>query len=131
MRKIGLRWALGMAVVTAALASSGCVAVLMGAAAGAGGYAWVNGTLVKNYDHTAVELEDATEAALDHLGLKITTAERDRLVGRYIARFADGQGLSVRINAVTERTCKLSIRVGMLGNVTRSELVLDEIESRL
>jgi len=57
--------------VLGVMSLSGCFAVLVGAAAGAGGYAWANGALIKEFDATATELYAASVNGLENLNLDI------------------------------------------------------------
>jgi len=117
--------------VTGLLAVSGCAALVVGAAAGAGGYAWVSGSLTKEFMVPAQDLQQATERALRDLMVSVKEERKDRLSALYKAEFAEGQDMSVVIQALTERTAKVKIRVGIFGNKARSEMVLSAIEKRL
>ena len=107
---------------------SGCFALFLGAAAGAGGYAWVSGALEKDFLVSSETVQKAAGRGLKDLGLEIIQEERDRLSGRFRSKFADGQSLKVDIKALTEKSARLRIRVGVFGNRIRSEMVLSVIE---
>jgi len=110
---------------------SGCIGLFLGAAAGAGGYAWVQGALTKEFMVPAQDLQRATSRALDDLGVQVKDQKADRLSAQYNAVFAEGQKMSIVIEATTERSAKVRIRVGVFGDKTRSEMVLNAIEKRL
>jgi len=110
---------------------SGCWALLVGAAAGAGGYAWVSGALVKEYMQPSAVVQDAVVDAIDDLRLEMTREDRDRLTGRFRSEFSDGQSLKIYVDALTERSTRLKIRAGVFGNKLRSEMVLNVIENYL
>jgi hypothetical protein len=113
------------------LSASGCFALFLGAAAGAGGYAWVSGALEKDYLNPAEKLEQATNRGLKDLQLVIKEQERDRLSAKIRTQFADGQSVNIDIKALTEKSARLRIRVGVFGNRTRSEMVLNAIEKHV
>ena len=110
---------------------SGCWALLVGAVAGAGGYAWVSGVLQKDYMEPSVVLQDAVVDAVEDLGLELSLDQRDRLTGRFRSEFTDGQSLKISVDALTEKSARLKIRCGVFGNRLRSEMVLNVIEKYL
>ena len=118
-------------LVACVLPLSGCWALVVGAAAGAGGYAWYSGVLEKEYMEPAVRVQDAVERALKDLGLPPMSVDRDRLTGRFRSAFNDGQKLTVEVDAMTEKSSRLRIRVGFFGNRLRSEMVMKVIEKFL
>ena len=117
---------LGMTIM-----SSGCFWLAVGAAAGAGGYAWVRGQLVKDYNISAERLYNAAVKGLKDLGTPIMEDTHDRLSAKVTTEFSDGEAVVINIAAVTEKAAKLKIRVGVFGNKTRSEMILSHIEKHI
>ena len=113
------------------IATSGCVAVVAGAAVGAGGYAWVKSALIKEFDVSSVKLQEATRKALRDLDLDLLIDDSDRLTAKITSKFADGKSVGIAINAITERSSKIKIRVGWVGDKMKSEMILNAIESNL
>lgn len=109
----------------------GCVPLVIGAAAGVGGYAWVNGELAKDYPVSTEKLYRAALRGVKSLNLIIVSEKSDRLSGKINAKFADGKTVDVNVEAVTERAAKLKVRVGIFGDKTKSEMVLKAIEKNL
>ncbi len=118
-------------VVLAASALSGCVALAVGAAAGVGGYGYVKGSLEKNYDNTVTQLHKASLKALR--ALKITKEDEElNRHSSYIKGLSQNEKkVKVTITALTERSSKLVIRVGIFGDQSLSEMILSEIEKNL
>jgi hypothetical protein len=131
MRKFFQLPLFSLGLLAVVLTASGCIAVLVGAAAGAGGYAWVNGVLVKQFDQPVEDLYKATQTGIEELGLVTTEKQGDRLTAFVRAQFSDGNKVKVTINALTELRCEVRVRVGVFGNQTRSEMVLSKIEKNL
>ncbi len=119
-----------MLVGVLAVSASGCLALFLGAAAGAGGYAYVSGALEKTYTVPADELKAAAIRGIRSLDMDIYE-EGDRLFTKIRSSFADGSALKVDVKALTEKTSELKIRVGVLGDKDRSEMVLNAIEKYL
>ena len=111
--------------------SAGCIPLLVGAAAGAGGYAFVRGVLVKQFDVSATELHRAAVQALKSLDLSINYDKGDRLSAKVRSEFSDGKDVKIDIVAITEETSQLKIRVGAFGDKLRSEMVLSAVEKNL
>jgi hypothetical protein len=109
---------------------SGC-ALLFGAAAGVGGFAWVKGKLVKDINAPVDKVHNAALAGLKKLELPITLDRKDKFTAKIESKFADGTNVWVDIDSVTERTSKIHIRVGVLGDQERSSRILASIEKAL
>ena len=127
----GLRTVAAALIVAAACSSSGCVWVAAGAATGAAGYAWISNKLVKDYVHSASELNQAVKQALDELRLPVIDENTDRISGLFRAQFADGKSIRIHIEALTEYTARMTIRVGFWGDRKRSEMLMNTIEKYL
>lgn len=125
--KIFLGW---MALAATVVSASGCF-LLLGAAAGVGGYAWVNGDLEKEYEESVEKLHDASVKALEKLDILVTEDKVDHLTSLVKGKFADGKGITITITAVTEKVAKLRIRVGVFGDEAKSNLIASKIERYL
>ena len=113
------------------MASSGCFALLIGAAAGAGGVAYAKGVLEKNFDQPVERVHKATVSALKNLKLFITEDELKQHSAIVKATFDDGADVKIDISALTEKSSKLSIRVGILGDEVKSQMIMTAISKRL
>ncbi len=114
-----------------AVSCGGCVWLAVGAVAGAGTYAWMHGVLQKDFMVSAQELQAATRRAFNDLDMTITEQTEDRLSAVYKAALADGENVSLTIEALTERSARIRIRVGMFGDEVKSEMILSALEQRL
>ncbi len=114
-----------------AVSLSGCAALVVGAAAGAGSYVWVKGALVKEFEVPAQDLYQATKEGVSQLGLNINEDRADRISAVLAASFADGSGVKINIDALTEVRSKIRIRVGVFGDKGKSELIFNAIQKNL
>jgi len=112
------------------LTLSGCW-VLLGAAAGAGGYAWVSGVLQSEFEVSNEKLAAATEKGLKRLALPIKEKSVDHLTAKFKSELADGNDVTIDINAITEKSARIKIRVGLLGDQKQSEMIMDSIKKYL
>lgn len=107
--------------------TQGCVPLLIGAAAGAGGVVWVKGSLEQNFDKTVEQLHRASLAGLRDTKCAVRKDQIRKHLAKIDFEFDDGQKGSVNIKALTERSAKLKIRVGVLGDETKSQIILNAI----
>lgn len=131
MSKKVLGCGVALLLLVSVVGFTGCVPLIVGAAAGAGGYAWASGELVKEFTASASDLQRAAVRGLKKLGVSIKEEKHDRLTASIKAKFADGKDIAISISALTEKTAKLRIRVGVFGDKTKSEMVLNSIEEGL
>ncbi|NGO39696.1 DUF3568 family protein [Limisphaera ngatamarikiensis] len=128
------RWAaVTGALLLVALASSGCVALLVGgaAAAGAGTVAYVRGELQSTLDAPFDRAWTATVRALGDLGMPVTAQEKDGLSGRITARAAGDRKVTVQLRKVSGTATEVRIRVGTWGDEGASRQILEQIQHRL
>ena len=110
---------------------SGCIPLLIGAVAGAGGLSYAKGALVKNVDHTVREIHKAGLAALKKLNLFVTADELNKHSALIRAEYENGQKIQILIDALTERSSKITIRIGTFGNQEQSQVILNAIQKKL
>ena len=112
-------------VMISAILTCGCVPLFIGAAAGVGGYAWFNGAMEKDFAVPLAKLHGATVKGLKHMGVKIDENESDKHIAKIKAHFADDEKVGIVITSVTERSSSIKIRVGLMGDKMRSEMILN------
>ena len=117
-------------IAISGLTQAGCF-FLVGAAAGVGSYVWLNGALEQNLDASAARVHDAALRALKKQKLSIVQDKDDRLQSRILAEFASGENVHVDIDALTEQSSKIRIRVGIMGNRAKSETILAAVKRYL
>mgnify|MGYP001589084206 CR=1 FL=1 len=113
------------------ISQSGCFALLVGAAAGAGIVAWINGDLEYNFDAPLNKVHRAVLRGLKKLDLAVTQDQKDKHNAKIKSAYSDGKDVNISINAITERSSKIKIRVGVFGDQARSEAILSAIQSYL
>jgi hypothetical protein len=113
--------------------SSGCIAVAVvgGAAAGAGVVYWVEGALRTTLGHPIREVHDATVQVLNNLGVGIVADKTESFTGEIESALRGGSEVRVYLKAVSSSATEVTIRVGTFGDQAQSEMVLNAIEARL
>lgn len=108
---------------------SGCAALLVGAAAGAGGAAYVQGEL-KVTEPVAVEAaQRAAEQAMKDLKLAVIKRQQDGLSGVIEGRTAGDQKVTIKTKRITVKSTEIRVRVGLLGDETMSRQILSRMQA--
>lgn len=116
-------------LVGLAVLLQGCAVALVGAGAGTAIYATGDLKTVVSKDINSVY--QATQKSLEQLQLRVTTKVKDALAAKIIARDAQDKKITIKFTSTTEDTTKLSIRVGLFGNETKSRLIYEQIQKNL
>lgn len=126
------------AVALAALASSGCLVVAAGVAAGgAAGYVYCKGKVCQSYNAGFADTQAAVYRALAELAMPIESQEGNGASGVIHSRTADGE--RVRIHIETEASpipsegvvTTVCVRVATFGDQPVSERILHQVEAHL
>jgi hypothetical protein len=120
-------------VMLSALAGApvGCVALAVGAAAGIGVYAYVDGVLKDTEEAPLASSYDATVEAMKDLEFRIKEQSKDALKARVVAEEADKTEVKVDMEASGEKITNFRIRVGVFGDEAKSRLIMDKIKKHL
>ncbi|MFH1317647.1 MAG: DUF3568 family protein [Candidatus Omnitrophota bacterium] len=114
-----------------AISAPGCIAVLAGAAGGAGTATWLSGKLVQEVAVSFDKVIAATELGLEALDLDITKKTVKGDVAQIMAEYSDGSTVWVDIRRVLTGTSKIEVRVGVRGDKEAARKILDQIEKHL
>lgn len=121
-------------LLTTALAlTSGCTLLLVGsaAAAGAGGYAYVNGEAKSTESASLDKTWRAAQAAMKDLQFSVVGQSKDALEGRLTARNATDKKITIRVKKVSDSLTEMRIRVGVFGDESLSRIIHDAIKKGL
>jgi hypothetical protein len=122
---------LGLWAVLSVLLTTGCVALMVGAGAGAAGTVYVMGKLEERVEASVPKVRKATIAGLNDLNLPIHKNDGDKLSAQIESKTADEKTIWIKINFVTESLSELTIRVGLTGDEQRSREILRAIKRHL
>jgi len=112
-------------------ALSGCAALVVGAAAGAGAYAYSTGKLTATLDAPLEASYDAARAACKALELRERSANKDAFEGKVDASTADNSDVTIRVTKLAEKSTQVTIRVGTFGDEHKSSAILAEMRKRV
>ena len=113
------------------VASSGCVALAVGATGGAAGAVYVMGKFKEEINHSVPAVHEATLAGLQDLDLPVLEDKADKLTAHIESKFADDTRVWIDLDSVAESRTRLTIRVGVMGDEGRSRRIVDAIQKHL
>lgn len=121
-------WLVAGALFGAVALSSGCVAVVVGAGAGAA-VAYVRGDLDATVKAGFAQAVRAANGAIVDLKFAKVSERNDALQAIIIARNAADKKIEIRVDQLGERDSKVKIRVGVFGDEALSIAILDKIKA--
>jgi hypothetical protein len=114
----------------AVVLAGGCVVAAVGAGA-AGTVAYVRGDLETVETAGLDALYKASLEALDKLELAVIQKAKDAMTAEIISRDAEDKKIRIKLKSTAEGMTKLSIRIGMFGDETKSRLIYEAIKKEL
>lgn len=118
-------------LVLAMLFSSGCAAVVVGAAAGAGAVIYHKGELHSPEAATYDNAWNASLAGLADLNYVVVDKLKGGLKARIIARAPGDKKVTIDLEKETGTVTRIGIRIDTFGNEAQSRIVLDAIKRHL
>ena len=110
----------------------GCVGALIGgAAAGAGTYAYVRGELKDTENVPLDKAWKATQTAIKELAFSIASQTKDGLSGKMIAHTAQSKKIEINLMTQSDNVTAIGIRVDTFGDEDMSKLIMDKIRAKL
>ena len=110
--------------------AGGC-ALLVGAGAGVGTYAYIEGKLKRTYESPLSKVWEASLAAVKDLKLTTKSKQRDALDGVIKGEMADGKSFEITLKKISEKSTEVGIRIGVFGNRQKSEVIHEQIAAEL
>ena len=111
--------------------SSGCIPLIVGAAGGAAGVAYVMGKVTEELSYDVPVVHRAALTAMKELGLTLSADRADTLSADMESEFADGASIWISLESVEGSRTRVTIRVGLTGDEVRSIKILDTIKQSL
>lgn len=110
----------------------GCVALLAGAAGGAGTAVWLSGKLTQEFHSPYERTISAAKTALKSLHLEIEKETHEETVTQLRSKYSDGREIWIDIRKVSEDSSKVEVRVGSIGsNKDAASKILKRIQGYL
>ena len=127
------KWSWAVLLLALSIQISGCppAAFLAGGAAGAGGVGWVKGEMQEEFSLPLTKVHQAALAALKELELPVKEEKKDKLTSEIKSQFADGKQIWIHIRSLAKSSTKIKIRVGIFGDKSRTQTLLETIHRHL
>lgn len=122
---------IGTILLTSCLMAAGCVPLVIGAAAGAGGYSYFKGNLEENVDVPVARAHKASLSALKEQGIFIMDDDIEQHTATIKGEYPDGKNVRIDIQALTEKASKIKVRIGIVGDEGRSTTIMNAIKKKI
>ena len=125
------RFCLFLCSIALLLHCYGCVAVLAGAAGGAGTAAWLSGKMMQEVSSSPQKSLKAVKAAFKSKGYFVTKETIKEDVIQVLGKDINGKKIWVDIIPVISSGSKVQVRVGLLSDKEAARTLLAEIVKNL
>ena len=102
-------------VIMHLLLSTGCIALVVGAGAGAGTFAYVDGRLSRTYQASYQTTYEVCKSILADMQLSILEEETDGLQTTITSQRADETPMTVKVRIIDPEWTEVSVRTGYVG----------------
>ena len=110
----------------------GCVAVLAGAAGGAGTSVWLSGKMSQDMNASFDKTIRAARSALKSMKLEVSKETVEKEVAQIMSKYTDGKTIWIDIRPITEKSSRVDVRVGAVnGDKEASDDILKRIQKYL
>jgi len=116
-------------LIGSAISISGCIVAAVGA--GVGTVAYVKGDLETVESKSLDVVYEAALKAVEELELQVISKTKDSLSAEINTRDAQDKKITIKLNATSDESTELSIRIGTFGNETKSRLIYEKIQENL
>lgn len=108
IRKLGIC----VILIVFSLSLYGCIALLAGAAGGAGAAVWLSGKLSQQVNASFDRTVAAAKSGLESLRLEVTKETVKADVAQIISSYTDGRTIWIDIRRITDLSSQIEVRVG-------------------
>ncbi|MBP7216913.1 MAG: DUF3568 family protein [Candidatus Omnitrophica bacterium] len=105
----------------------GCIAILAGAAGGAGTAAWLSGKLTQEVQAPYERTIAAAKKALTSLKLDLIKETREDAVTQLKSKYTDGKEVWIDVRRITGASSKIEVRVGVMSDREAADVILKRI----
>lgn len=127
-KKIGILFFSGLFLLNIC----GCVAVIAGAAGGAGTSVWLSGKLSQEVNASFDKTIRATRSALTSMKLDVSKETVEKDIAQVMSKYTDGKTIWIDIRRITGRSSRVDVRVGAVnGDKEASDDILKRIQKYL
>jgi hypothetical protein len=122
---------LSVMILSIVAGASGCVALLAGAAGGAGAAVWMSNKLGQDVNGPQEQAVIAAKAALKDLNLPLSKETTEADLVQLRSDYYDKSEIWIDVRRLTPQTCRIEVRVGVPGDKDATRKVFNAILKRL
>jgi hypothetical protein len=89
------------------------------------------GTLMATMDRGIDRVFRAVQDTVRELGLTTVLSQQDGVAAEVLARDAQGQNVTIKLEAINTNRTSLMMRVGILGDKNKSRVIFREIQENM
>lgn len=108
-----------------------CALLVAGAAGGAGTAAWLSGKLTQEVNVPRDRAVSASKKAMSSMKLPVTKETTQEDVVQIIGEYSDGRQVWIDVRTLTEKTSRIEVRVGAMGDELAADKILTKIKRYL
>ena len=117
-------------LAAAAIVSQGCGSNIRATGPDArANYGW--GTLKATLEYPIGATHEAAKKALEELNVTVLQDEQDDLAGELLARDAQDDLITIKLEVLPRSRTRMTIRIGTLGDKNKSNVVFNEVMENL
>lgn len=105
----------------------GCVALVAGAAGGAGTAVWFSGKLTQEVNVSFERAVKAVKEALGSLNLKLAKETLEQDTAQIMSKYTDGRAIWIDVHRITESSSRIEVRVGIKPDKESTDKILKKI----
>lgn len=117
-------------LITVSVNLCGCVALIAGAAGGAGTAAWLSGKLVQEVNAPFDKAIDAAQSGLESLNLDVTKLTKKERSAQVMSKYVEDETIWIDIHKISRSRSRIEVRVDVLDKEAARK-VLDKILKHL
>ena len=106
---------------------SGCVALVAGAAGGAGTAVWLSGKLSQELKTPYEKAIGAAKSALKSFKFEVTKETREENVKQIKSKYSDGREVWIDVRRINDTLSRVEVRVGLVGDKDAAAQILKQI----
>lgn len=126
------RYVLFVFLIALLLNLYGCAVLIAGAAGGAGTAFWLTGKLTEEVGAPIDKAMEATESAMNSLGLNVVKQTIKDDTAQFIGKYTDERTIWVDLHRISDTVTRVEVRVGAFKrNKAAAKEILNEINIHL
>ena len=113
------------------LVCSGCTAMVVCGAVGAGSFVYLSGELESTENASFNQAWNATQTMMKTSGFTVTSIEKDIFYSKFEAKDSGDRKIIIKLISQSNDRIKIKVRVGTFGDESLSRRILEDIRKQI